>query len=278
VKGHVYSCENLVVGNTLESAILAYVSGATYIQNTPAAPFVFECFDAEDELGFLNIENTPATLVVGDVLREVGVSKLKVWEKLIHRMALLGKIPFSNQTIRLRVRGTAVRVILKETRAFDFEFKNLILCDDEGVSGLPPPQYRRNTKYTIYDWFNVHQGCTHKYDALETDDKLVSRVDFYPSVRIDGNDGTLKDMVATSYADRKEQLFNIEYSDLYSRLKAIELLKTSQIFGEKGTPPKIELNRRDVVHHTDVKYEFEEDNISFVSYKLVDMLRGKFDW
>ena len=278
MKAHTYECDNLVVGNSLESVIAAYLLGATYIQNIASRPFVFDYFSPSVDLEFLGMQNILQERITSTSQQEVGLSKARAWEELMYQLSLSGALPFSNEKVKLRLKENRLRAVLKETRVFEFRYENLFLFDDENIFGLPSPLQKKVGSCTIYDWFDVHQGCTHKYDVIETGEDLVNQINFYPSPRIDGNDGSLKDLVATSFVAGKEQLFEIEYSDLYSRLKIIKLLKDNHIFGEKNTPPKIELNRRDVVYHMDVEYEFEEDNIHFLTLAMEDIEQGKFDW
>ena len=278
MKAHTYECDNLVVGNSLESVIAAYLLDATYIQNIASRPFVFDYFSPSVDLEFLGMQNVLQERITSTSQQEVGLSKARAWEELMYQLSLNGALPFSNEKVKLRLKENRLRAVLKETRVFEFRYENLFLFDDENIFGLPSPLQKKVGSCTIYDWFDVHQGCTHKYDVIETGEDLVNQINFYPSPRIDGNDGSLKDLVATSFVAGKEQLFEIEYSDLYSRLKIIKLLKDNHIFGEKNTPPKIELNRRDVVYHMDVEYEFEEDNIHFLTLAMEDIEQGKFDW
>jgi len=277
MKEHAYECRDLVVGATLESLMLAYFLDAVYIQNDQRAPFLFDYTASSLKLEALGIENCVAPLYTNRGILEVGRSKYDIWEDLMFKMSIAGQVPLSGTPVKLRLKDNMLRVVVKEALYLDFRYEKLFLCDDKQIFGMPPP-LSESTSYLVYDWFDVNEGCVHKYDRFTTDDALAVTIDFYASPRIDGNDGSRKDLVATSVLDSREKLFQMEYSDLYSRIKTTKLMYAQGIRGDNGTPPKITLNKRDVREVRTPQYEFEEENIKYIGLSLDKILEGSFDW
>ena len=277
MKEHTYEYKDLVVGATLESLMLAYFLDAAYIQNDQCAPFLFDYVAPSLELGALDIENRVVPLHTNRGVLEVGRSKYDIWEELMFKMSIAGQVPIGGTPVKLRLKDDVLRVVIKEAHYLDFRYEKLFLCDDKQIFGMPPP-LSESTSYLVYDWFDVNEGCIHEYDRFTTDDALVTTINFYASPRIDGNDGSRKDLVATSVLNNREKLFQMDYSDLYSRIKTTKLMYAQGIRGDNGTPPKITLNKRDVREVRTPQYEFEEENIKYVGLSLDKILEGSFDW
>jgi len=277
MKEHTYECKTLVVGATLESLILAYFLDAAYIQNDDRPPFLFDFVEPSLRLSPLGIENKCTTLRTNRGNLDVGRSKYDIWEELMFKMSVDGQIPIAGLPIKLRLKDNTLRAVIKEAHYVDFKYEKLFLCDDKQIFGMPPP-LSESTSYLAHDWFDVNEGCVHEYDMFITDDALAATINFYASPRIDGNDGSRKDLVVTSVLDTQDKLFQMEYSDLYSRIKTTKIMQAQGIRGDNGTPPKIALNKRDVWEIRTPQYEFEEENIKYVGSSLDNIIEGTFDW
>ena len=107
----------------------------------------------------------------------------------------------------------------------------------------------------------------HEFEVIESDTDFVQRIHFYPSDRIDGNENK-KDLVSISTMT-EEQLYDVEYSEVYVKFKILHLMKQAGITGSKnGTddrgnvkyrPIKIESAKREVRNisrsrHSDTEY------------------------
>jgi len=274
MKDHVYSIPTVVIGSNLASLMFAYIQNATYIQNTIAAPYPFDYFAPTLNLEFLDISNTTAFITSHDGPQEVGLSRLEVWNKLLFKIALEGRVPFYGESVNIRIKNNTLVVVREGTTRFYLEFENLFLFDDEGIFGLSGTKTKTLETCKVVDWYDVNEGAIHPLDIIETGDEFVSKINFYPSQRIDGNAKECKDLASVSYMSA-DKLFDIEYSDLYSRLKTVHVLKENQIFGDKGSAPKITLNKRDVKYFYKMEYEVDHPHIEFLSVGEKEILDGQ---
>tara|TARA_Y100000034_G_C6762893_1_gene339907 strand:- start:93 stop:719 length:627 start_codon:yes stop_codon:yes gene_type:complete len=181
-------------------------------------------------------------------------------------MSVAGRLPFSDKVESIRVSDSMLKISTKNYRLIKANFDNLVIFDDTSLYGLNPPFKKNFGKYVVLDWFDVRSGVRHDNNRLSSDSEFVSEVRFYNSRRI-GTKKDDKDLVATSYLT-KEQLGDIDYSDLYVKFKTLEMMKKAGIQGARnGTatprcPLKIELSRREIKKYFIDFYE-NYDNIRF---------------
>ena len=272
-----YHAETVVVGHDLRAVLYAYLHEAIYIHNVTRPPFRFDFVDPAHDLSFLDLENVSTLLRSDKGTRVVGVSCLNLWHELLFRMALNGQVPFSGSPVKLRLRdNNSLRVILKETKSFDIHYENLVLFDEANIFGLGAPVSVEHRDVLIYDWYDVNAGAIHDYDMLESADKLANEIYFYTSPRICGNTSERKDLVTVSAASR-EELFSIECSDLYTRLKTRQMMTDAGIRAYAGAKPKLTLRRRQIVHRPVFRYEFDSEHIVYSNLQVEDILNGCFN-
>jgi hypothetical protein len=111
----------------------------------------------------------------------------------------------------------------------------------------------------------------------------VREVYFYPTERMSGNHQN-KDLVAISYLT-KEQLNDIEYSDLYARYKILSMMRKAGIKGARNgrdvnNPhkykyylPKIESSGREIFEIKKDHRVSSSKNIKFLNLDCEEMLR-----
>lgn len=230
---HIYEIDELVIGNSLEAVSYSFLNEKPIILNSIKKPYFFEFFEKGSCLEKYMIEADEYKLVAGDGDKQVGVSKLEVWENLVFHLSLAGLTPVADKTYSIRVEeNNSIKVTTKDSRVIRFKFNKLRVFDTENIAGLsfsdPLEQYK------VTDWINVRSGMKHQYDYFETEDNFVKEVYFYPSVRMgSGKNDDRKDLVAVSYLT-KEQLDNFEYSDTYVKFKVLNLMKKAGIKGPKN--------------------------------------------
>ena len=195
---HMYHHQKVVVGNRLNSLMYASLHKALYIQTVPAPPYLFDFFSASPPLRRWGITPTASVLYTNRGPLTVGPSHYAVWCQLMFDMSIGGRVPLSGGSTTLRLKENSVlRASLGTAKSVDIQYEDLYIFDEEHVFGLDPAQPLQQT-CMVYDWYAVHQGATHNLDRILTDDAFVERLDFYPSLRVDGNLGRRKDLVAVS--------------------------------------------------------------------------------
>ena len=266
--------ETVVIGSSLNAVIYSFLNDL---------PLLFNDIKKPSQVEFLNKTDVP---IIGELpsreiktleeTRVVGPNKLEVWERLCFLMSLQGQIPFADKisSIRINEDTKELKVITNNSRSIIIHCNRIIIFDDKNVVGLPLPSRVVNNedKRKVLDWINVRSGMVHPYDRIDTASSFVRCVHFYPSDRIDGNHDR-RDLVAVSYLT-KEELNNIEYSDLFVRYKVLDLMKKAGIRGRRNgrdvnNPAKykhyaikLEMNKRDV----DLEQKNLYNNTEFIKF------------
>ena len=177
------------------------------------------------------------------------VPAVNIWQNLFYSLSLAGLNLVGNKAANIRIRGESVSVSTAGARTIKLKCSEIIVFDDEKVSGLPAPE-KENEDFVVLDWMIARSCESHLYNVIETEDLFVNKVYFYPSERGDGNHPNRKDLVSVSFL-KKEQLNDFEYSDTYARFKVAHLLKEKGLRGIKcgGSNHyalKLEVDRREI--------------------------------
>jgi len=161
----------------------------------------------------------------------------EIWAQKIYQLFDLGLAPFSGtiDNIRIYPEAKLAKVFISHS-AFLVRYKNLHIFDFENVSGVDDP--RRLARYRVIDWFDCKGLHGLDTDQISTEEKFVSKIKFFKTLRIDGNQRYL-DLFCESVLT-KEQLKSFNYSDTMARLKILDLLK------KRGFEPEMHLWKRDV--------------------------------
>jgi len=236
LKKHIYHYDKIIIGSTLSAATHAYINNSILIQNAQNPPFIYE------------------------------PDKLKKWNRCLFSLSLAGKLPITSKVESIRVDGNMLTVSVNKGRVIKYKFDQLVVFDDQNVSGLTVKENRENNKKKVLDWFDVKSGMNHDVDKIQTDSDFVSEILFYPTNRLDGEHKNKKDLVSISFLD-KEKLYDVKYSDSYVRLKTMNLMKEYGIRGNshgknKRHAIKIEHAKREVRNLESNTYEPVE-NIKF---------------
>ncbi len=158
-------------------------------------------------------------------------------------MGMEGLVPFSNLCQNIRIIDDQLDVTTNRYRKSSMKFKNLIIYDDQQVTGLPLAIKEEKDKNLVIDWINVRSGCTHELDELSSNEDFVKKVHFYPTERSDNK--SFKDLAAISYlAD--EELEDFNFSDTMAKFKVQKMMKDAGIRGAR--------NGRDVNNPDKFKY------------------------
>lgn len=216
------SCKEIVVGGTLNALLYSYLNSAPLVINKALPPYRFESFKS--------------------------FNALELWNKLFFILSTSGLNLVGDNARAIRIKEDKINVSTLGARTLKTKFEKLIIFDDDSVSGLPLP-IKENKDFIVLDWMTNYSCEKHPHNFLNTPDKFVNKVYFYPTERVDGNHPNIKDMVAVSYLD-KEQLSDFEYSDTYAKFKVTKMLKDLGIKGAKSGATnyalKIEVKKREI--------------------------------
>ena len=247
MKSPVYKWPKVVIGGNLNAFFYAYKKGYHIIPNIMDIPYAYDkrCF--KDDLG---IEFPSAH---------------EEWQYLAYRLNRQGKNPFSNKVKQIKVypEEGRLQVSTGSPVLFDIYYEELRVFDIENVIGLEGAE-EHVEGYRVYDWYDVRSGMIHGLNKIEDgDSNFVKKIRFFLSERIDGNQNK-KDLVAESYLT-PEQLNDIDYSETYSRLKSIDMMKQAGIKGKKNgsgnhVSIKLELWKREIKKIKSIK-TFKRDGI-----------------
>ena len=257
MKDHTYYYNEVVIGNTLKSAIYAYENNCYYIYNLSDAGFPLDITEKE--------------ITLRDLYFPAGSSVNKVKSEIIYNITLRGLSSVSGKIQSIRISETDLKVVTKNSRSVKIGFNKLRIFSLDKVSSAPFNIRESAEMYRVLDWFSVRSGTKHDYEALyDEDNSFVNKIYFYPSKRIDGNTFKYKDLVSESWL-ATEQLNDVNYSDSISRLKILDMMKSAGINGtgngkdsrgkQRYLPIKIELEKRDVFPIKKIVHDNSSSNI-----------------
>ena len=200
-----YNYDTIVLGGNLSALAYSYANNLPTIINKINLPHRFE-------------ENNSR-------------NSLELWNKLFFVLSVNGLNLVGDKAKKIRIKDEEVVVSTKDARVIKFAYKNLLIFDDENISGLPLAK-KENDQFIVLDWITSRSCELHEHTCIKGNDALVNELHFYPTERVDGARSKIKDMVAISYLDKK-QLENFEYSNTSVRFKAMDILKGLGLRGVK---------------------------------------------
>lgn len=266
---HIYQYDTMVIGGGLSATLYSYYNNLPCIYISGAPPFRF---DVLEEGSLLGSEET---------------NMLEIWRKLNFILGVSGKSPMGGKVSSINISDNLLKAPTHNSRMGRFEFKKLIIFDDQGVFGLPSIRNQKIGKSRVLDWFDVRSGMEHDHDFLETEGNFIQKVIFYPSDRF-GNQKSgrvRKDLVSISYLDEGD-VKDFEYSDTMARFKILQMMKDAGIKGARNGrdtynpeiyryySPKIEATQREIF--PDIKNYYEDDERFEFRYDTADELIKQF--
>lgn len=242
-----YKWPDVIIGGNLNAFFYAYKKSYHVVPNTLDIPYAYDRDCLKNVLG-LDFK-----------------SAIEEWQYLAYSLERSGKNPFSNRVKQIKVfpKEKRLQINIGSPALFDIHYENLRVFDTENVIGLDEIE-EEIEGYRVYDWYDVRSGMLHDLDKIEDNTtNFVKRIKFFLSERIDGNQNK-KDLVAESFLT-PSQLHDINYSETYSRLKSIDMMKQAGIRGKKNgannyVSIKLELWKREIKKIKSIK-SFKRDDI-----------------
>ena len=183
--------DNVVIGSDLDAVEFAHDNGYYLIKNRNPHHHSYEAVEAK-------------------------------WAEKSYQLYNHGLCAFTDKVEALRVDPEKKTIKVSTSSAsFLIQYRELHLFDTDNVSGIS--LNRQLAHYRVLDWFDCKGLHSLGDKQVSTGDDFVSRIVFFKTSRIDGNQRYL-DLLCESFLT-EEQLKNFDYSDTMVRLKAAGILK-----------------------------------------------------
>jgi hypothetical protein len=285
IRNHTYQYDEVVIGGTLKAALYAFVHNLPIVYNFERTPRFFEFLDPKIDLSALYVENVTTELKTKSGTKTIGMPKRDIWNRLLWSLSLSGKILFSDKASVIRIEeDNTVRVTTNNSRFAKIKYEKLTVFDPTLVQNIPNKILKKaDDLYEVYDWMNITNGMNQEVDYFYLGDQFVNEVYLYPTDRVDGEQLSLKDILAISYLT-SEQLQDFEYSDTYAKFKVLKLMKQNGIKGNMNGwrskekikrcyyAFKVETAKREIVLLNKDIYE-DSNNIKFMNLSIEDILQ-----
>tara|TARA_R100001082_G_C4328326_1_gene144423 strand:- start:179 stop:829 length:651 start_codon:yes stop_codon:yes gene_type:complete len=148
-----------------------------------------------------------------------GVEEL--WADKLYELYEQGLVPFTDKILNLRIDlENKILSVKGHNQSWTVKYENIYQYDESNVEG---GKLNRNPEYyRVFDWFDCQGLYDLNVETLATEDKFVSKVTFFKSLRIDGNQRYL-DLFCESILTQ-DQLKNFDYGETMARLKTTKLI------------------------------------------------------
>jgi hypothetical protein len=207
-----------VIGGSLKAIMFAFNNSLPVFFSEGQRPFRFDYFEPGTDFTFLKLEGSEKTLKTFKGDKIVGAPKELLWERLIFILSYFGKVPLANLCKTMRYDGETITFIDEYSKLAEVRFNYCYYFGDKNCQYLAEKLV--DTGYhTCYDWIAFNRGGKHDIDLIETNNRFVKKIWFYPSDRIDGN-SPVKDACSVSYLTRP-QLLEFDYSETMARFKIV---------------------------------------------------------
>jgi len=235
-----FEYDNIVVGGDLRALLFAHVNSYPIFFATPQKPFKFEFFNPKIDLTHYKITNEIKTLRCNSEVKQIGVEKSILWERLYFLLSLKGLIPLSNLCNTLRHNDGVVSCLNEYSKIYEFKFNQCFYFDSPNCFNFTIDNLLDENKYLCYDEIAFNKGGKHDIEFINSDDEFVSEVYFHITSRLLGNN-SIRDAVALSTLTH-EQISDFNFSETMASFKISSLLKGNGIRGQfngyskNGTP------------------------------------------
>lgn len=199
--------DKLILGGSLESLLYSFVTETPIVICTPIIPFELETMDYDQEFKFLGYENK----------REI--YKSEMWDRLSFILSMAGLVMMPNTIKNVRKENKKLVFTTEGNSRTNVGYNTLMSYDKINENVLH-----------VYDWFDIKSGSKVPIDFLEDDSDFVKTVYFYKSKR-SGSKQSMKDLVSYSKIN-KQEIYDYEKSESYSRLKTIQMMKDAGLRGK----------------------------------------------
>ena len=223
--------DELVLGGSLTALLYAYKKNLPVLIDVAHVPFVLEVCPLGWDLTCIGFK------------RGVEHLKSQVWDRLSFLLSMSGLVLFPNNIQSFRLEDRKITIIALDNKKMTVHFNNVIEFDRDVQEDL-----------MVYDWFSVHSGSRHDWEVIPNpDEDLCHLLLFHRSTR-PRTRKDVKDVCAVSKVPRIS-LKEIEYSNVYTRIKTLQMMKEVGIRGRANGYNK----KGNVLHYAiDIEFMYRE--------------------
>jgi len=199
--------DELVLGGCLTALLYAYKKNLPILIDIAHVPFVLEEVPHNWDLSFIGFK------------RGGEHKKSQVWDRVSFLLAMAGLVLFPNNIQSFRMEEDHINIIGLDNKRMKVHYNKLT-------------EFDRNTKdyLMVYDWFAVSSGSRHDWDVIPNPESdLCHLLLFHRSTR-PRTRSDVKDVCAVSKVPRSE-LKDLEWSETYTRIKTLKMMKEVGIRG-----------------------------------------------
>ena len=199
-----------------------------------------------------------------DVGLDSNASVLQTANSLKHELAMAGNLMFGPivESISVDPSEKLLSVFSKFFSPKKIRFKNLVVFDRKGVSGMPFEIPTENESCRVLDWFNIRSGGAIELDVLhDLQSDFVNKITFFHSKRIKASKARgQKDMISESLI-KLSDLNDISYSHSMARLKSLGMV--SSALPESDKKINLQFTKREIFPVTRSIY-IQEGPITYI--------------
>ena len=213
----------------MQALLYAFAEKLPVVYTNARKPFRFDYLDPHLDLSCVKLDMRPTMLNTFDGIKEVGIPKYLLWERLMFLLSLQGMSPLGGLAETVRYDEGCLTFSDKYSKLIDVHFDECVYFGDEGGDQILKINLDPD-RYICYDWIAFNRGGKHEIDYIETSDDFIKQMWFYPSDRIDGST-LIKDACAVSHLTQ-EQLTHFDYSETMARFKTVSEMEARGMKGK----------------------------------------------
>ena len=223
--------EELVLGGSLTALLYAYKKSLPILIDISHVPFVLDTCPVHWDLSFLGFK------------KGVEHPKSQIWDRLTFLLSMAGLVVFPNNIQNFRLEDKKITIIALDNKKIEVCFEKLIEFDRDTSDSL-----------MVCDWFAVRSGSRHDWEvAPDPSSDLCHLLLFHRSTR-PRTRKDVKDVCAVSRVPRG-LLKDIEYSNVYTRIKTLKMMKE---IGIRGTANGYDKRGRTLHYAIDIEFMYRE--------------------
>lgn len=279
-----YEYDKIVIGSCLNAMMYAFNNSYPIFFTEPQKPFRFDYLEPDLDLLFLKIGSQTREINTFNEPVTVGIQKQVLWERLLFLLSIGSRAPLSNLAKSMRIEDDSLTCFNEYSKIAKITFNNCYYFGDNNIINHKQKKNVANEKFLCYDWIAFNRGGKHKIDFIETEDKFVHKIWFYPSDRICGKT-QVKDACAVSILTTS-QLSEFNYSETMARFKLIHEMESRGMkgkfngYGPNGKPKYYKFRASNIYRKTS-KYSLtpppESKNFESPKHSEEDLLRSLKD-
>ena len=206
----IYKIKHLNVGGSINALLYSFIKNEHLIIDKPSLPY---------ELEFFKFPIDPELLGFN---RDIKVRSIQVWDRLSFVLSMSGLLFLTTSECNISIGPKSSTIVTSGNQKINLEYDTLFRIDEQ-----------ENEDCFLYDWFDVRSlNLGDRKSLHDYSNDFVREINFYESTRPNVNRGH-KDMVSISVVEQRN-IHSVDYSQIYSKLKSISMMKASGLTGSSN--------------------------------------------